>query len=68
MITDDREVAERVEFRQQIALGNILAPFDSYLSRGEHSKPERYRQRRISTKIPATTRGVSTSKRSTTQG
>lgn len=35
LITDDPEVAERVEFRQQIALGNMLAPFDSYLiSRG----------------------------------
>lgn len=35
LITDDPKVAEQVEFRQQIALGNMLAPFDSYLvSRG----------------------------------
>jgi cystathionine gamma-synthase/cystathionine gamma-lyase len=35
LITDDPAVAEAVEFRQQVALGNMLAPFDSYLvSRG----------------------------------
>jgi cystathionine gamma-lyase len=31
LITDDPEVAEGVEFNQQVALGNMLAPFDSYL-------------------------------------
>lgn len=31
LITDDPVVAESVGFNQQIALGNMLAPFDSYL-------------------------------------
>ena len=31
VITDDPEVAEAIEFLQQIAMGNMLPPFDSYL-------------------------------------
>ncbi|AUX09461.1 cystathionine gamma-lyase [Halalkaliarchaeum desulfuricum] len=31
VVTDDPEVAEALGFRQQVALGNGLAPFDSYL-------------------------------------
>lgn len=31
VITEDPTVAEGIEFNQQIALGNMLAPFDSYL-------------------------------------
>ncbi|MGM0398496.1 MAG: trans-sulfuration enzyme family protein [Halobacteriota archaeon] len=31
LITDDPVVAESVGFNQQVALGNMLAPFDSYL-------------------------------------
>ncbi|MFB6093571.1 MAG: PLP-dependent aspartate aminotransferase family protein [Halanaeroarchaeum sp.] len=31
LITDDPALAEAVEFTQQIALGNVLSPFDSYL-------------------------------------
>jgi len=35
LVTDDPAVAESVEFNQQVALGNQLAPFDAYLlSRG----------------------------------
>ncbi|MFB6131876.1 MAG: PLP-dependent aspartate aminotransferase family protein [Halanaeroarchaeum sp.] len=31
LITDDPAVAEAVEFNQRVALGNVLAPFDSYM-------------------------------------
>ncbi|MDG5778418.1 PLP-dependent aspartate aminotransferase family protein [Haloarculaceae archaeon H-GB2-1] len=45
LVTDDPEIAEAVEFRQQIALGNMLAPFDSFLlSRGLKTLPVRMRQ------------------------
>jgi len=45
LVTDDPEIAEAVEFRQGVALGNGLAPFDSYLlSRGLKTLPVRMRQ------------------------
>jgi cystathionine beta-lyase/cystathionine gamma-synthase len=45
LVTDDPVVAEAVEFRQQVGLGNQLAPFDSYLlSRGLKTLPVRMRQ------------------------
>ncbi|MFB6124784.1 MAG: PLP-dependent aspartate aminotransferase family protein [Halanaeroarchaeum sp.] len=31
LITDDPEIAAAVQFDQQVALGNMLSPFDSYL-------------------------------------
>lgn len=42
LITDDPAFAESVEFTQQIALGNMLSPFDSYLLlRGTKTLPLR---------------------------
>jgi len=31
LVTDDDELAEEVQFLQQVGLGNVLAPFDAYL-------------------------------------
>ena len=45
VVTDDPEVAEALGFRQQVALGNGLAPFDSYLlARGLKTLGIRMRQ------------------------
>ena len=45
VVTDDPEVAEALGFRQQVALGNGLAPFDSYLlARGLKTLGVRMRQ------------------------
>ena len=45
LIVDDPELAETVGFHQQVALGNQLAPFDSYLlSRGIKTLPVRMRR------------------------
>lgn len=45
VVTDDEDLAESVGFLQQIALGNALAPFDSYLlGRGLKTLPLRMRQ------------------------
>ncbi|MEF8777071.1 MAG: PLP-dependent aspartate aminotransferase family protein [Haloarculaceae archaeon] len=44
LVTDDPGLAEAIEFRQRVALGNGLAPFDSYLlSRGLKTLPARMR-------------------------
>lgn len=45
VITNDSEIAEQVQFLQQVALGNQLSPFDSYmLSRGLKTLSVRMRQ------------------------
>lgn len=45
LVTDDPALAEAVGFRQQVALGNALAPFDCYLlSRGLKTLSVRMRQ------------------------
>ena len=45
LVTDDPAIAEAVGFQQQVAMGNVLAPFDSYLlSRGMKTLPVRMRQ------------------------
>jgi cystathionine beta-lyase/cystathionine gamma-synthase len=45
VVTDHPAVAESIGFQQQVGLGNVLAPFDSYLlSRGIKTLPVRMRQ------------------------
>ncbi|WP_254536861.1 trans-sulfuration enzyme family protein [Halomarina litorea] len=45
VVTDDDSLAETLAFHQQVALGNALAPFDSYLQlRGLKTFPLRMRQ------------------------
>jgi cystathionine beta-lyase/cystathionine gamma-synthase len=45
VVTDDDHLGETIGFLQQIALGNALAPFDSYLlARGLKTLPLRMRQ------------------------
>ncbi|MWG35341.1 trans-sulfuration enzyme family protein [Halomarina oriensis] len=45
LVTDCDELAESLGFLQQVALGNMLAPFDSYLLlRGTKTLPVRMRQ------------------------
>jgi len=45
VVTDSPGVAESIQFQQQVGLGNMLAPFDSYLlSRGIKTLPVRMRQ------------------------
>jgi len=45
LVTDDPAIAEAVGFQQQVALGNVLPPFDSYLlARGVKTLPVRMRQ------------------------
>jgi cystathionine gamma-lyase len=45
VVTDDDDLAESMGFLQQVALGNALAPFDSYLlGRGLKTLPLRMRQ------------------------
>ncbi len=45
LVTDSETIAESVQFLQQVALGNQLSPFDSYLlSRGIKTLPMRMRQ------------------------
>ena len=44
VVTDDDALAEQLKFLQQVALGNVLAPFDSYLLlRGLKTLPLRMR-------------------------
>ncbi len=45
LITDSSTIAEEIQFSQQVALGNQLSPFDSYLlGRGMKTLPMRMRQ------------------------
>jgi len=45
LITDSSSIAEEIQFSQQVALGNQLSPFDSYLlGRGMKTLPMRMRQ------------------------
>lgn len=45
LVTDDTTLAEEIQFCQQVAMGSMLAPFDSYLlARGLKTLPVRMRQ------------------------
>ena len=45
VVTDDDELAEEIRFQQQVGTGDMLSPFDSYLTlRGLKTLPMRMRQ------------------------
>jgi cystathionine gamma-lyase len=54
VITDDEELAEGVEFLQQIGLGDMLPPFDSYMvMRGVKTLPVRMPQHEANAQVIA---------------
>jgi cystathionine gamma-lyase len=54
LITDDEELAEDIEFLQQVGLGDMLPPFDSYMvMRGVKTLPVRMRQHEANAQVIA---------------
>ena len=54
VITDDVDLAEQIEFLQQVGLGDMLPPFDSYMvMRGVKTLPVRMRQHEANAQVIA---------------